>query len=401
MNGNQRFRLTQSLRNIAYSTIGITPINTLEHYLSVWKCGFNCCKGDVQATADGKLVMCHDVGFTFDENGRITAFDEKKYTPIRELTYAQCRELSYVEGHEALGHYAKVAAFEDFIRICSMYGMTAYPTIRETYLDEVIPELVRILKKHHMINRCIINCCDYEPLVRLHAYEPRLLMTNTIGEDKGPVTLEQVEQTLALENSGITLFYREGFCEEYPEVSISREALEYARRMEVPMFIGFVNTPEQYSMRVNMGIKGFQILRPLFPYTLTSYAFTVTEEGSTLTAADAMTESMCWDLNDPQQVLYGPIISSDVFRGMVQQSHRWDIDCCREGDELVISNIRRGNPICDFADGVLEVWLRKLPCRVSAVDGQGNAVPCRVEDGRIRIHAPQTRHARYQVLLQI
>lgn len=398
---NERYRLTQNLWNIPYSTIGLAPINTLEHYMTAWKCGFNCCKGDVRITSDGVLVMCHDAGFSIDENGFITAFNEKYYTPIRDLTYAQCQQLRYMEGHEALGHYAKVAAFEDYIRICSQYGLTAYPTIRDEYLDEVIPELVRILKKYHMVYRCVVNCCSYEPLVQLHAYESRLLMTNTISEEKGTVTLEQVKQTLALENSGITLFYREGFSEENPEVSITREALEYARQMEVPMFIGFVYTPEQYSQLVNMGIVGFQILRPLFPYKLMSYAFTVTEKDGSVYGTDALVGSMCWNLDDPKQIPYEPIISNPVFRGMVQQAHRWDLDCYRDGDDLVLSNIRRGNPICGFADGVMELWLRKLPARISARDNEGKEVPCGIRDGKIYIHAEKRAMAQYQVLLEI
>lgn len=398
---NERYRLTQNLWNIPYSTIGLAPINTLEHYMTAWKCGFNCCKGDVRITADGVLVMCHDAGFSIDENGFIGAFNEKLYTPIRNLTYEQCKQLRYTEGHEALGHYAKVASFEDFIRICSQYGLTAYPTIREEYLDEVIPELVRILKKYHMLYRSIINCCDYEPLVQLHAYEPRLVMTNTRGEERGVVTLEDIQQTLALENSGVTLFYREGFSEENPEVSITREALEYARQMEVPIFIGFVYTPEIYSQMVNMGLVGFQILRPLFPYKLTSYAFSVTEEGDSICGTDALVDSMCWNLDDPDQILYEPIISNPVFRGMVQQAHRWDVDACREEDDLVLSNIRRGNHICDYADGVMEVWLRKLPARISAQDEAGREVPCCIRDGKIRIHAAKKPFAQYQVLLEI
>ena len=395
-----RIRLMSSLWNIGYSTIGIAPINTLESYLSVWKCGFNCCKGDLRITSDGKLVMCHDSGFTIDDNGYIGSFEEENNTPIRNLTWAECKELKYTEGHEVLGHYARVASFEDFIRICSLCGMNAYPTVRDEFMDEVLPELVRILKKYNMIYRCIINGTTYHSLELLHAYEKRLAMTYTLDKDE-VMTREHVDRAIALENSGITMFYTEPFDLENPIPAAYLDGMEYAREMEVPMFVAFAYTRRQYMQLLNMGVVGFQCLRPVMPYALTSYAFLIREQDGIITGTDALVDAMCWDLKDPNQILYNPIISDDGFREMVLRANRWTMDCSRQGNEIVIKDIRSGNSICDFPDGVLEVWLRKLPCRISAQDETGTQVPCRIEDGKIFLYTEKKQDGQYRILLEI
>ena len=44
-------------------------VNTAEHYRYCGSLPFTSIKGDIRPTIDGGIIMCHDPGFTLDENG--------------------------------------------------------------------------------------------------------------------------------------------------------------------------------------------------------------------------------------------------------------------------------------------------------------------------------------------
>ena len=180
---------------ISYSRInGVAHwYNTEQHYLYCAQKDFTSIKGDVRITSDGKLVMCHDAGFTFNENGKITRYDSTNCTLIRDLTEAECLALQYATGD------TYVCTFENYISVCKEYDKIAFITIRDEYMDELVPEMMRILKKYVMTNRCIVNSFTYSSLQAVRNAAPSMMLSHVQGYKAG-VTIEAIDGAAALGN---------------------------------------------------------------------------------------------------------------------------------------------------------------------------------------------------------
>ena len=160
---------------ICYSGINRKPINTAEHFVDVaTNFGYNALKCDVRPTADGELVCCHDAGFTFDGNGYITTYDSSNQTLIHDVTAATCLGYSFKTGE----HPCLVG---DYLKICRTYGKVAFITIRNEYMDVVIPKLLEELKKHNMMYSSIINCMTYESLVTWRTLDKDVMINYTLS----------------------------------------------------------------------------------------------------------------------------------------------------------------------------------------------------------------------------
>lgn len=162
---------------IAYSQIDKTPINTIAHFTNAaTNYGYNALKCDVRPTSDGELVCCHDAGFTFDSNGYITAYDSSNQTLIHDVSAATCLGYSFKTGE----HPCLVG---DFLKICRTHGKVAFVTIRNEYMDVVIPKLLEELKKHNMMYSTIINCMTYESLVTWRTLDKDVMINYTLNFD--------------------------------------------------------------------------------------------------------------------------------------------------------------------------------------------------------------------------
>lgn len=161
--------------NFAYSSIGRKPINTIEHFTdAATNFGYNGLKCDVRPTSDGELVCCHDAGFTFDGNGYITTYDSANQTKIHDVTAATCLGYSFKTGE----HPCLVG---DYLDVCRKYGKVAFITIRNEYMDVVIPKLLAELKAHNMTYSTIINCMTYESLVQWRAQDQAVMINYTLS----------------------------------------------------------------------------------------------------------------------------------------------------------------------------------------------------------------------------
>ena len=166
--------------NIAYSQVNangkaVKPINTLEHFVHVAEnYGYNTLKCDVRPTSDGELVLCHDAGFTFDSNGKITAYDSNNQTLIHDVTSTTVLGYTHPTGE----HPCLVG---DYLDICRKYGKVAFITIRNEYMDVVIPKLIEELKKHNMTYATIINCMTYESLVTWRSLDKDIMINYTLS----------------------------------------------------------------------------------------------------------------------------------------------------------------------------------------------------------------------------
>ena len=161
--------------NICYSSINRKPINTVEHFIdAATNFGYNALKCDVRPTSDGELVCCHDAGFTFNSNGKITTYDSANSTAIRSVTAATVLGYSFPTGE----HPCLVG---DYLDVCRTYGKVAFITIRNEYMDVVIPKLLAELKEHNMTYATIINCMTYESLVQWREQDQNVMINYTLN----------------------------------------------------------------------------------------------------------------------------------------------------------------------------------------------------------------------------
>ena len=157
---NRRGAFDKSFNYIAYSSvtgIGDAPVNTLEHLIHCCNptYGFTTLKGDIRLTSDGKLIMCHDAGFTLNDEGYIVAYDSQNSIAIHDMTYAECVALQ----HNALynGNRCNVIGFETFLKLCKQKGKNAFVTIRDEYLNDTIPVMLSAIYKYNLEDYTIIN----------------------------------------------------------------------------------------------------------------------------------------------------------------------------------------------------------------------------------------------------
>lgn len=149
-----RSKFDSSFNWIAYSNIqgsGMS-INTLEHF--EWcakKPVFKSIKADMQLTSDGKIILCHDDGFTLDQNGKVTTFDANNCTLIHDMTYAECVALQHA------GTDQHVCGIDAVLKTCKKYGKNLYITLRNNYYQDTFDALLPLLKQYNFESNTIIN----------------------------------------------------------------------------------------------------------------------------------------------------------------------------------------------------------------------------------------------------
>lgn len=321
--------------NIAYSVLDSTdcPINTMEHYLTACKLGFNALKGDVRPTADGGLVMCHDVGFTLDENNRIIKFDRGNHILISEMTLEQVLALEHEQFHRELGHYAHPCTFEQFVEICKEYGMICHPTIRDENMKAVVPEVLNILNKYSMRSRTILNSMTLSSLHTVREYDKEIMVCYTLP-GRQQITRAHVDDAAALGNAVL-----DGFNYPFPDarekIEAASEAIAYARERDVRLFQAQIPTYKDYRDAIGLGFVGFHITRPFLPYTPVTYTFQIlVKEGKAF------------------------------FANSFQNGERYRAKISVEEGKIIVNEIALTGSDRGFADGIMPVWMEALPCQL-------------------------------------
>lgn len=185
--------------SIAYSSIGRKPINTIEHFIDCAEnYGYNGLKCDVRPTSDGELICCHDAGFSFDGNGKITTYNASDATMIHDVTAATCIGYEFATGE----HPCLVG---DYLAVCRKYGKVAYITIRNEYMDVVIPKLISAINLHHMQGATIINSMTYASLVRWREIDEHTALNYTL-ERGANITSTEIDKAAALGNCSMSGF---------------------------------------------------------------------------------------------------------------------------------------------------------------------------------------------------
>lgn len=245
---------------IAYSSIGRMAINTKEHFLDCCKnYGYNVLKCDVRPTSDGKLVLCHDAGFTLDANGRITTYNAASSTSIREMTAAQCIALEHADSksYGLLGYYARPCLIGDYLDVCRAYGKVAFVTIRDEYMDVVVPELLEELRAHNMMYHTIINSMTYASLVKWRDADSIVCLNYTLSRSAN-ITSTEIDQVIDLGNAMIGGF---GFGTVSNEPDITCDfTYAHEKKIRVMNAIGYVSGA--YENCIAAGYDGLHIGYP-------------------------------------------------------------------------------------------------------------------------------------------
>lgn len=252
-------RFDDSYLYISYSSVSGAgaSINTAEMYGYCAKQGFNALKGDVRPTSDGGVIMCHDAGFTFDENGDITKYDADNCTLISSLTEAECLALK----HAGTGNY--VCNLETYIRICKKYGKIAYITIRDEQIAEVVvPVMYALLDKYRMRTRCIINSFTVASLEAVRAIDSDIMLSrvSTYSEGSSGITTAFVDSAINLGNCRIAIFCFGSSSTDVTVIDNSADAIAYALANDVRVDSGQVGEGISNDDLMARGICGAQMV---------------------------------------------------------------------------------------------------------------------------------------------
>lgn len=237
--------------HIAYSTIGRKPINTVAHFTdAAAHFGFNAIKADLRPTCDGELVCCHDAGFTFDADGYLAAYDPKNQIKIHDVTAADCLGYAFRSGE----HPCLVG---DYLKVCRQYGKVAFVTIRDEYMDVVIPKLLQELRKHNMLYSTIINCMTYESLVLWRQLDDQVMINYTM-ELMEPIDRKIIDRAVSLGYCSVCGFGMLGDVQTPGTVC----DFDYAREKGIRLFQAIAARKESAELCYEMGYDGCQIACP-------------------------------------------------------------------------------------------------------------------------------------------
>lgn len=354
---------------IAYSAIWVDKANTATHWLFAADMGFNVLKGDVEITSDGKLIMCHDPGFTFDGNGRITTYDSEDCTLIVNMTYAECRAKVYADNPSRYGDYCPVADIDDFLRICKEKGKIAFVTIRGTNTASVVDALADKIIFYGMESRTIINALSTSLLETVRAnHKCDNIAMNYIADIDTAITTANVDAVVTLGRCFLSVW-----CNSSTTiVDNSASAIAYAKQKGVPILAGTTSTLEMWNYLLGKGIVGTQFVKPLFDVEPKNYRFTVVMDDGTPT--------------------FGNKFASDRYTGTVSLS----------GTTLSVSAIKlTGSPLTGVIDGIQPIKMNMLDPVIRCFDSSGNAIPCVWSNNALVLTLSNTNDNTYTVIVTV
>lgn len=345
----QRRRFSDKPIMVAYSHgANLGKINTELAYINAAKTGFEWLKADVQPTSDGKFIMCHDSGFTFDGNGYITDYNASKNTLIKDMTYAQCMlkeyAVTYAISTGGVVYRPKVCDLEQFLTVCREFGCRPYIVIRDwRYIilgkkadgtvdesagkrlaDKYVAELLRLLDKYDFTENCIVNSFTLDSVKMVaEASNHRVMISTVTGYDKDNTpTIEDIDNIMAASpNCTINFFANlsEGWDNE-ALMDASQEVINYAKSLGVVVGTSSVTEPHGVLKR---GVGLCQCQCPCIETKVTPIALCI-------------------------QLLNG-VASAVVWNGM---GAKYTADVSISGKTLIVQNIRIRDTSRDFPDGV-------------------------------------------------
>ena len=226
--------------------------NTECHFRKAIALGFDGLKTDMELTRDGDIVLCHDPGFTLDENGRITVFTESNYIPIKEMDLKQALALEFAVPDA--GRYYHPCTLDTMLGLCQEHGLAAYLTLRpEPWRDATARRMAELILAHDMQERTIINLypgCK-EAMDFVAKLIPGLVYCNTCEPDDA-LTTELIDQSAADGYQIICLCHRK-------VDTVTPEKVAYAAERGIRIWEWEVTNAKDAADDIARGIAGFQM----------------------------------------------------------------------------------------------------------------------------------------------
>lgn len=255
---------------IAYSDLGKYVRNSRPHFEYAARQVYPALKGDVRITADGKLVMCHDPGYTFGPDGRVTAFDKTRYRSFLDMSWDEVRRCRLGDAGALKGLDAQPLSFAEYAEICRDAGKLIYATVRGDRIPEVMASLFGTVRELGMEDRLIINSFTYEALAEARRYNASVPLSH-VQPLRELLAEDTVRNMARLKPCCVTMFSFPDKGDAFAIVEASLPARRLAASLGVEMHMAQVSTAEEREKLIALGFTGLQMLKPLQPLATEEY----------------------------------------------------------------------------------------------------------------------------------
>ena len=248
----------RKIMNIEYSVLrnyhgqGVLPGNTEMHFRKGFEEGFDGFKADMRLSSDGVIILCHDAGYTFTQDGRIATFNQDKFTPIHDMPFNKIRELEFEHPFE--GQYLHPCTLDTMLALCEKHDVVAYLTLRaEPWRTEVAQKMVELIRAHKMEHRTIINLYTgvKEAVDCVSSFLPGLVYCNTKYPD--------VQLTTELIDSSAADGYKIICLNNHQLETVTPEKHQYAASKGIRIWTWGVSKAAECAAHIAQGITGFQM----------------------------------------------------------------------------------------------------------------------------------------------
>jgi glycerophosphoryl diester phosphodiesterase len=267
---------------IAYSGFGGYKGNSKEFFDWVFPQDFEIIKCDTRPTSDGKLILCHDPGFTLDGNGNITTYDSSNYTPIRSMTYAQAMALEFNNGEH-------VCDIDYYLQLCKTYGKQPYITARDEYADDIASALKTSLTYFGYHNNAIINSSTTATLTTVRNALPNVTLC-VFCNPFGSSLVSALNYSLQTRDCIMSYYYSQGgyTWADFIESSDVASAIASCNQVGVRQCIGIESGETHIADIIAMGMDYCQYMaaRPMPEYATNPTVVTVTGDTPTIALAE-------------------------------------------------------------------------------------------------------------------
>ena len=248
----------RKIMNIEYSVLsnfhgqGSLAGNTEMHFRKGLEEGFDGFKADMRLSSDGVIILCHDAGYTFTQDGKIATFNQDKFTPIHDMPFSKIRELEFEHPFE--GQYLHPCTLDTMLALCEIHDVVAYLTLRaEPWRAEVAQKMVELIRAHKMEHRTIINLYTgvKEAVDCVSSLLPGLVYCNTKYPD--------VQLTTELIDSSAADGYKIICLNNHQLETVTPEMHQYAASKGIRIWTWGVANKEECTAHIVRGVTGFQM----------------------------------------------------------------------------------------------------------------------------------------------
>lgn len=246
-------RYLNRITNIEYSRLPGFAGNSELHFLKAATDGFDGMKADMRLSKDGEIVLCHDPGYTFDAEGRITVFNKDNFTEIHDLELAQIRELEFDTPDES-GNYYHPCLLDSMLRICRDNDLIPYLTNRhEDWREETAGHMFKLLEKYGLTDKAIMNLYAGNPdtMSAIRKFIPNADACDT--KHREDVFSKEMIDESAKEGYKIICLCH------FSDSPVTKELIGYAEKKNISIWEWGMTTAEEVRKYLELGVKGFQM----------------------------------------------------------------------------------------------------------------------------------------------